>query len=60
MRKAYNMGVRNIQKAKFISDNTDVSTLTVKENQEFDAVYKKIKDAYTSLTIISSPKKNTP
>lgn len=55
MRRAYNMGVRNIEKAKFIGDNTDVTTLTAKENAEFDAVYKKISDAHKSLVIIPSP-----
>jgi hypothetical protein len=64
MRKAYNMGVRNMEKAKFIGDNTDVTTLTAKENAEFDAVYKKVSAAHKSLVIIPSPtmkiKKNTP
>ena len=61
MRKAYNMGIRNIEKAKFIGDNTDVTTLTTKENAEFDAVYRKISSAHKSLVTIPSPTiKNKP
>lgn len=63
MRKAYNMGVRNIEKAKFIGSNTDTTSLNAKENAEFNTVYKKIIDAHTSLAIIpslSTKKKKTP
>jgi hypothetical protein len=58
MRKAYNTGVRNIQKAKFIADNTDVSALSTKEYKEFDAVYTKIVAVQNSASIIPTTKKN--
>lgn len=62
MRKAYNMGVRNIEKAKFIASNTDTSALTTTEKSEFDVVHKKVKDAHKTLSTILSPasKTNTP
>lgn len=56
MRRAYNMGVKNIEKARFIADNTNVAALTATENAEFDNVYRKIEAAQTSLTIIPVPK----
>ena len=62
MRKAYNMSVKNIEKAKFIGDNTDVTALTSNENHEFDMVYRQVVNAHKSLGTIYSPaaKNNTP
>ena len=60
MRKAYNTAVRYVEKAKFIGDNTNISTLSSKEYKEFDNVYNKVIAAQSSLSIIPVKKKNTP
>lgn len=57
MRKAYNMGVRNIEKAKFIADNTDISALSVSEYNEFNNVLTKILNTQSTISIISKPNK---
>lgn len=57
MRKAYNTGVRSIQKAKFIADNADVSALSTKEYKEFDVVYNQIVAAQSSTSILPATKK---
>ena len=49
MRKAYNMAVRNIQKADFISNHTDVTSLNVGEHMEWHTVATKIKRAKHAL-----------
>lgn len=59
MRRAYNRGVKSIDKAKFIADNTNVGALSGSDYQEFDAVYNKIIAAQGSLQIIPT-KKTTP
>ena len=64
MRKAYNRGVRSIEKAKFIADNTDIQNLSKKDLKEFNDVYDKIVDTQSYISIIPSPiitkKSNTP
>lgn len=58
MRKAYNMGVRNIEKAKFIADNTNIKGLNMKDLKEFNDVYDKIVDTQSYISIIPSPINN--
>lgn len=60
MRKAYNMGVKSIEKAKFIADNTDVQALSKKDYTEWEDVFNKITDAQAYLSIIPSPVINKP
>jgi len=60
MRKSYNMAVRNIQKAKFIADNTDVTTLNVGEHMEWHTVSLKIKNAQSALDAILPKPTNIP
>lgn len=58
MRKAYNMGVRNIEKAKFIADSADIKNLSGKDLKEFNDVYDKIVDTQAYISIIPSPAMN--
>lgn len=57
MRKAYNMGVRNIEKAKFIADNTNINVLSKKDYKEWETIHDKIVDAQTYLSVIPLPVK---
>ena len=45
MQKAYNAGIKNIQKAKFIADNTNVNNLTHNELSIFNKTHNKIQKA---------------
>lgn len=56
MRKAYNMGVKNIRKAVTIANNTVVANLSPTELTEFQDVQKKINDVNYHMSIIPNPK----
>lgn len=61
MRKLYNTGVKYIEKAKDIGDNTDVTTMKPKEYKEWENAFKKVDDACSNLTKFSvKVKKNIP
>lgn len=64
MRKSYNMGVKYIEKAKFIADSTNTTTLSVKELKEFNDVLNKITTAQNSLRLLptrqNTSNNNTP
>lgn len=49
MRKAYNTGVKNIEKALFIGDNADISKLTQGELQLFSKTYNKVQKAIKNI-----------
>ena len=55
MKKAYNTGIKNIQKAMIIADNTDFVNFTIDELEEWTDVRSKIKSVYDSTSIISTP-----
>lgn len=61
MRKAYNMAVRNIQKADFISNHTDITSLNIGEHMEWDTIATKIKRAkHTLEEILPKPTIKNP
>lgn len=60
MRKAYNMAVRNIDKAKFIADNTDTNNLSKTELAEYNTIFDEVKLARQTLSIIVTNSKKKP
>ena len=58
IRKAYNTSVKYIEKAKFIADNTDTSSLNAKEKAMFNDMYNKVIKINKSFAIIHIQKNN--